>query len=230
MIRSFFSYCKRLLSIPAFYHYSRQFLLLGMPLRKWAEIGNYFKPNERIADLGCGPSDILRFLRKDQMPEFYMGIDISEVYLDKAKKRAAKLGLNAEFVSMDLDALSTSSSIREELINTIEKHKITTVNMFGVLHHIDDQAAISSLNTIYKCSTIQSLNTQDVLIIADNLINNFFVSLDRGRNVRTEKEYDDLLQQSHWKEVEKCWTVPGLSKVKYIHYRLTKGNSPSMVR
>jgi leucyl-tRNA synthetase len=34
----------------------------------------------------------------------------------------------------------------------------------------------------------------------------------------------------NWKEVEKCWTVPGLSKVKYIHYRLTKGNSPSMGR
>ncbi|MBP6793400.1 MAG: class I SAM-dependent methyltransferase [Saprospiraceae bacterium] len=226
MIRSFFSYCKRFLSIPAFYHYSRQYLLLGMPLRKWAEIGNYFNSEERIADLGCGPSDILRILRKDQLPEFYLGIDISDVYLDKAKKRAAKIGLNAEFVCMDLNALSKSPSIREDLIKTIDKYKITTVNMFGVLHHLDDQAAISSLNTLYECSTIQSLNTQDVLIIADHLINNFYVSLDRGSYVRTEKEYDDLLHQSHWKEVEKCWSVAGLSKVKYIHYRLTKGISP----
>ncbi|MBP6793402.1 MAG: hypothetical protein KA143_00025 [Saprospiraceae bacterium] len=44
--------------------------------------------------------------------------------------------------------------------------------------------------------------------------------------VRIEKEYDDLLHQSHWKKVEKCWSVARLSKVKYIHYRLTKDISP----
>lgn len=222
MVQFFINYCKQFLSKPGFYHYSRQILLLGMPLRKWAELGNYYKPGERIADLGCGPSDILRFLRKGQLPEFYLGIDISDVYMDRAKQRTTKMGLNAQFITLDLTSLIGSTTINAELIKVLNDNKITTVNMFGILHHIDNRSALYILNTIYQCHSVRSLTTQDVLVLDGNIINNFYVSLDRGNHVRSESEFDALMNQSDWQNIEKCWSKAGVSKVKYIHYRLKK--------
>lgn len=222
MFQFFFTYCKRFLSNPGFYHFSRQFLLLGMPLKKWAEYGNYYNPAERIADLGCGPADILRVLDKNQLPAFYLGIDTSNLYLDKAKQRAASIGLHAHFINLDLNSLAGSFAVKRQLVNTLTEFTITTVNLFGLVHHLDDQAILNTLNLIYDCHTIQSINTQDVLIIEGNAVNNFYASLDRGGFVRTENQYDVLLHKSNWKNIEKRWTKAGVGKVKYIHYKLEK--------
>jgi SAM-dependent methyltransferase len=222
MIQSFIRYCKRFLSNPGFYHFSRQFLLLGMPLKKWAEYGNYFNSEERIADLGCGPADILRFLNKNQLPAFYLGIDTSDHYLYRAKQRAASIGLQAHFINLDLNSLADSYSVKMQLVKTLTDNTITTVNLFGVIHHLDDQAILNTLNIIYDCHTIKSLNTQDVLMIPGNAVNNFYASLDRGGFVRTENQYDALIHKSNWKNIEKRWTKAGVGKVKYIHYKLKK--------
>jgi SAM-dependent methyltransferase len=82
---------KKLLDIPAFYHYSSNFINRDA-LKTWANYGNYLKKNERIADLGCGPSDILRFLDPNTKPLFYLGIDMSDRYLKYAHARAIYMG------------------------------------------------------------------------------------------------------------------------------------------
>lgn len=197
-------------------------MLLGMPLNTWARIGNFNQTNERIADLGCGPSDILRFVDKKNKPAFYLGVDISEYYLRRAAARARKMEITAEFIRIDLNQLSTEQAIQQDLVNGLLRHQITTVNLFGVIHHIDDESAICTLNTVYEASSVQSLNTEDVLIIKGNVINNFYASLDRGEYVRTEDEYDALLSKSRWKSIEKVWSHAGVWPVKYLHYRLSK--------
>lgn len=215
-------YVKKLLSIPSFYHYSRQFLLGGMPLKKWAEYGNYYQPNERIADLGCGPSDILRYIDKNKLPGFYLGIDISSRYLKQAELKAQKLNLKYRFIRLDLSQLTADQNIQSQLIGILNEYQITTVNLFGVIHHIDDQAVITTLNTVYAAGTVRSLNTQDVLHIDQNKINNFYASLDRGEYVRKEHQYDTMIQKTNWPHIDKKWSSAGVQPVKYIHYRLSK--------
>lgn len=216
------NYLKRLLSIPWFYHYVRQILLLGMPLKTWAEYGNYFKPSERIADLGCGPADILRYLDYDHKPSFYLGIDFSTAYLQQAELKANKLKLSAEFLTIDLSLLTRDPTIQHQLIEVFNRHTISTINLFGFIHHLDDSMVLSILETAYQAKTVHSLNTQDVLIQPRNPINNFYASLDRGDYVRTESQYDDLLQKSSWKKITKNWSHAGIAQVKYLHYRLSK--------
>jgi len=193
-----------------------------MPLKKWAEYGNYNHSNERIADLGCGPSDILRYVDKNNPPGFYLGIDISARYLKQAELKAKKLNLNHTFVRLDLSQLSVDRDLKTQLIGILDEFKITTVNLFGVIHHIDDPSVVTTLNTVYAAETVQSLNTQDVLVMDNNKINNFYASLDRGEYVRTEQEYDDLMDNTTWDKKDKMWSQAGVSKVKYIHYRLSK--------
>lgn len=215
-------YFKKLLSDPFFYHYSRQALLWGMPLKKWAQYGNYDQPRERIADLGCGPSDILRYVDESTKPAFYLGIDISARYLKQASSKAKKLNLYSKFISLDLSDLSTQEAIQSQLIAVLNEHHITTVNLFGVMHHLDDLAVIHTLNTVFAAGSVRSLITQDVLIIKGNRINNFYVSLDRGEYVRTEQEYDDMINKTKWGNKDKMWSQAGVGQVKYIHYRLRK--------
>lgn len=193
-----------------------------MPFGTWIKYGNYLNKKERIADLGCGPADILRFLDRNCLPEFYLGIDVSDDYLKIAKKKAHKMGLHAEFIRLDLEARDESSHISNQLMDTLNKYKITIVNLFGVLHHLADPIVQSTLRDIAKCHSIKHINTQDVLYIEGNLVNNFYVSLDRGKFIRSEIEYDILLDTALWPVSEKAWSYPGVSKVKYIHYKLSR--------
>lgn len=217
-----FDQFKKLLEIPAFYHYFRQLLLLGMPLKEWAGIGNYYQKEERIADLGCGPSDILRYLEKNKKPEFYLGIDISDRYIQQAKSKAQSLQLKAEFLVMDLNQLKNDPAVQARLKEVLTLYKISTVNLFGVIHHLDDQSVLTSLNSVFDSETVKALNTEDVLYIEGNLMNNFYASLDRGDFVRNELEYDALIRKSRWKNIDKIWTQAGVAQVKYLHYRLSK--------
>ena len=213
---------KKLLSNPFFYHYSRQILLLGMPLKTWAAYGNYYNKNERIADLGCGPADILRYVDSQHKPSFYLGIDQSGRYLSRAASRAAKKNISSVFINLNLDQISANEEIKAQLVKSLDEYQITTVNLFGVLHHLNDPVVITTLNAVFDSASVRSLNTQDVLLLAHNPINNFYASFDRGEYVRTEDQYDELLKKTKWKKMHKSWSRAGVRKVKYIHYRLTK--------
>ncbi len=193
-----------------------------MPMKEWARYGNYFQPHERIADLGCGPSDILRFLEDSTKPDFYLGIDTSEQYLKRAESRARSKQITSKFVTIDLNQLTENKSIQQQLIGLLEEHNITTVNLFGIMHHLNDDAVIQTLNTVFAASTVMFVNTQDVLIIERQAVNNFYVKLDRGDFVRTELEYDALMKKVKWKKINKLWSVAGIRFVKYIHYQLRK--------
>lgn len=213
---------KKLLANPFFYHYSRQVLLLGMPLKTWAAYGNYYNKNERIADLGCGPADILRFTNPSNKPAFYLGIDQSGRYLKRAASRAAQKNIPSAFIKLNLDLLPSNEGIKTQLIRSLDEYQITTVNLFGVLHHLNDLAVITTLNAVFDSASVRSLNTQDVLFLTRNPINNFYASIDRGEYVRTEAQYDALLNKSKWQKMDKAWSRAGVHKVKYIHYRLKK--------
>jgi SAM-dependent methyltransferase len=213
---------KKLLANPFFYHYSRQVLLLGMPLKTWAALGNYYNKNERIADLGCGPADILRYTDPLNRPAFYLGIDQSGRYLKRAASRAAQKNIPSAFINLNFDLLPSNEGIKTQLVKILNEYQITTVNLFGVMHHLNDPAVLTTLNTVFDSASVRSLNTQDVLFLARNPINNFYASLDRGEYVRTEEQYDALLNKSKWQKLDKAWSRAGVHKVKYIHYRLKK--------
>jgi SAM-dependent methyltransferase len=126
-----------------------------------------------ILDIGCGPADILEYLPKVD----YWGFDISEKYIDKAK---AKYGQYGKFYSKML----TIADIEQ-------MPKFDLVMACGVLHHIDDRAAIDLLKL--ACAALKPggrMVTIDPCFIPNqNPIARFLISKDRGQNVRDQAGY-----------------------------------------
>jgi len=216
------NHIKKILSHPVCYHYIRQVMTGGLPFRKWITLYGFDDATERIADLGCGPSDILRYLSPQCRPGFYLGIDISERYLDSARQRAVKAGVPAEFLALDLTRLSHDRAVQGKLVDLLEARKIDRVLLLGVLHHIDDESALATLNIVHQVSTVRSLITDDVVHIPGHFLNNGYCRLDRGTFIRDEAGYDALIARSAWRVSGKRWTTPGASFVKNLHYILEK--------
>lgn len=211
-----------LLSHPALYHYLRMGATLGLPMREWARAYGLTDPGTRIADIGCGPCDLLRYVSPQSRPAFYLGLDLSDRYLDSARRRAARAGVHGAFIRIDLQRLPDSENVRRDLLDLLARHDIDRALLLGVLHHIDDRAARTTLDLIHAAPSVRRLITQDVVLIPGHPINNFFCRRDRGRFVRTESGYDALARASAWENHRKFWTHPGLSAIRYIHYEFSR--------
>jgi SAM-dependent methyltransferase len=194
----------------------------GLPFREWIRLYGFDDASERIADLGCGPSDILRYLSLQCRPGFYLGIDISERYLDSARQRAMRAEVEAEFLALDLTRLSHDRDVQGKLLRLLEDRKIDRVLLLGVLHHIDDESVLATLNIVHQVPTVRSLITDDVVYIPGRFLNNGYCRLDRGEFIRDEAGYDALIAKSAWHIRGKHWTTPGASFVKNLHYILEK--------
>jgi SAM-dependent methyltransferase len=130
-------------------------------------------PGQRMLDIGCGPAAILRYL-----PEVdYCGFDHSAAYIEFARRR---FGARGRFFCDD--------------VATINAHGVGPFDIataIGVLHHIDDNAA---LDLFFKVR--EALVPGGRLITADPCffdgqpwITRLIVSNDRGMNVRHFDEY-----------------------------------------
>lgn len=211
-----------LLANPGLYHHLRQILTGGMPFARWVRLYGLDDPSARIADIGCGPADILRYVRPGAGPDFYLGIDLSQPYLDVAEQHARGVGIGSRFLQMDLDRLHDDADLQRELGETLEADRITRVLLLGVLHHIGDDAARATLDLAHSVSSVDSVVTSDVVYMPDGVLNNLLCDLDRGAFVRDEQGYEDLLRSSAWPHRSKAFTHPGFSFIHYLHYLLSR--------
>jgi SAM-dependent methyltransferase len=216
----------RLMAPPALYHYLRHAMLGGIPFGSYVRRYGLADPSERVADVGCGPADILRYLAPGRRPAFYLGLDVSPAYLAAARRRAARARLPAEFLAVDLHRLPEDASVRATVRGLLDRHRITTVLLLGVVHHICDAAARVTLDLIHSAPTVRKLITWDAVYLPVGglgaRVNNFLAAQDRGRHVRDEGGYDALAAGSRWEHYSKFWSSPGLSAVRWIHYVFTK--------
>lgn len=147
----------------------------------WRRIVNEYlklKPGDAILDVGCGPGDLL-----DYLPQVnYWGFDISAEYIAHAKKKYGARGnfCCKLFEEGDLPSLP----------------KFDAILLSGVLHHLDDKAAIELLELLRK-----ALKPEGRLITVDpclddgqNFIARFLILRDRGQNVRDKTGYEQLVQ------------------------------------
>ena len=125
---------------------------------------------------------------------------------------------------MDLDRLSHDEEVRTELVETLEKHQITRVLLLGVLHHINDDLALATLDLARSVPSVNDLFTWDVVYVEGHRLNNKLCDWDRGEFPRNEAGYDSLVARSAWHDSEKVFTSPRFSFIKYIHYKLTRSS------
>jgi SAM-dependent methyltransferase len=158
-------------------------------LRPWAIGGLDMSPvyeslgvraDDVVVDVGCGTGDALRYL-----PSFraYHGFDLDEAAIAVARGRAA----GRPTVSFEARALTEAD---------LASARPSLVVLAGLLHHLDDAQAIELLTLLAQTPSIRRIVTQDVVHLPGERLSNLFARLDRGRFVRDERGYGELVGQA----------------------------------
>ena len=155
-----------------------QKIMKGDKIRKKILTSCVKKKNPKILDIGCGLGDSLEYI-KDPV---YFGYDISKEYIKYAKKKYKTKGV---FVCRYF----TKKEIRK-------LPKFDYVLLIGILHHLRNDQILNLLKLIKK--TLKKggrLITLDPIYVKNqNYFAKFLISHDRGKNIKTKKEYLKLLK------------------------------------
>lgn len=132
-----------------------------------------------ILDIGCGPADI-----RAHLPEVnYWGFDISEAYIAKARK------------TFDKQGHFRCDEIRSDTLNGLPKFDVALA--IGLLHHLDDKAALDILYLMYQALKPggRVLTADPCFEMSQNPIARFLINNDRGQNVREQSGYEKLARR-----------------------------------
>ena len=167
----------KVLSSPVIYSIFQK-LMKGDKIRKKILTSNIKKKNPKILDIGCGLGDSLEYIKNP----LYFGYDISKEYIEYAKRKYKTKGI---FVCRNF----TQKEIKK-------LPKFDYILLIGILHHLKDKQILNLLKLIKK-----TLKKDGRLITLDpifsknqNYLARFLISHDRGKNIKTKKEYLKLLK------------------------------------
>lgn len=169
--------CRRVLSNPLVYSAFQS--LMGAHQARIRIVSQNIRPypGMKMLDIGCGPADILVYLPDIE----YWGVDISEPYIEKAKKNYPNRGrfYCKELTDKDLDGFP----------------RFDVVLAIGVLHHLDDSIAreVAGLACKALAPGGRLITIDPCLDKSQSTISEFLVRHDRGQNVRTKIKYEELV-------------------------------------
>jgi SAM-dependent methyltransferase len=156
--------------------YSRWMAALGGLRARREYVGVYLRPSPeaKVLDLGCGPADILADLPPGVT---YLGIDVSERYIQAARSR---YGTRGRFLVQSVEAVALDEPGTYDLVMAN-----------GILHHLDDETALR-LTRLAR----EALKPEGRFVTLDGCYHagqgrlaNLLLQLDRGRFVRRREEY-----------------------------------------
>jgi SAM-dependent methyltransferase len=142
-------------------------------------IERYVRPKsgDKVIDIGCGPAPALRWL-----PEVkYVGLDINPECIALAQRT---YGSRGTFVVGDPPSVRDDSRFRDaDIVMTI-----------GVMHHLDDQDAAYCVRFAYDALKEKGrfISYEPCWIPNQGAISKYIMSMDRGRNIRSEQQYRQL--------------------------------------
>jgi SAM-dependent methyltransferase len=156
--------------------------IVGARSFKRSVIATYLRPRpgDRVLDIGCGPGDVV-----DDLPDVeYLGLDVSEPYIENARRR---FGARASFMVADV------LDVDPDELGTFD-----LVHAHGLLHHVDDTVA----SRVFALAA-EVLVPPGRFVTADPCFNpgqsrlaRLTVAKDRGEAVRTPEQYRALAEQS----------------------------------
>lgn len=157
------------------------------------------QPGARVVDLGCGTAEIL----EDLPAVDYVGYDVNPSYIERARQR---FGTRGEFHCRPVDETLPETPGQADLVIA-----------HGILHHLDDAAARGLIRVART-----ALRPGGRLVTFDGCYADgqswaarVFVSLDRGRHVRTAAAYEALARTEF--AAVKSFVRHGLIRIPYTH-------------
>lgn len=137
---------------------------------------------QKIVDLGCGPGTVLDFL--PQSIE-YVGFDISEEYIETARKVHASKK-NTTFFSSDVHSLLGKNDSR------LANADLVLCN--GLLHHLNDTEVVEVFRLAQEIMKPNGrlVCIEPVFLVHQSAFSRWLMSKDRGCNIRTEQQWKYL--------------------------------------
>lgn len=158
--------------------------MVGSPGMRRYVVDHYvkFPKGCKVLDIGCGTGELL-----DYMPQHidYSGFDKDEKRIAFAKN---KFGASRNFFSQDVNELDSTAN---------PDGIYDVVLLFCVMHHLDDQETDKVLD--YAKRVLKPMGTlitvDGVFIKNQNPLSRFILSKDRGRFVRSDDAYLQLVKK-----------------------------------
>jgi len=135
------------------------------------------KPRDKVIDIGCGPAQTLRWLPGVT----YLGLDINAAYIAFAKRT---YGSQGTFVIGDTHSVRNDPRFKDADI----------VVAIAVLHHLGDEEATQCIRFAYDALKKggRFISHDPCWVPNQGAFSKCIMSLDRGRNIRTEQQYRQL--------------------------------------
>ena len=144
-------------------------------------ITEYVRPQagDKILDIGCGPGDALQFLPDVE----YYGFDMDPGYIETAKKR---YGSRGKFYCRKVSLDAVEGSERFDIVLTM-----------GVIHHLNDEEARQLFELAYQLLKPggRLVTYEGCYLPGQSYAEKFFLDIDRGRFIRTEPAYRELISR-----------------------------------
>jgi len=155
----------------------------------------------RMLDICSGDSHILNYV--NEHVENYLGVDNNEKYLKNLSKKWPKY----KFLNLDIK--------KKETLEIINNYEPNFIFINGAIHHLDDTTVGSVKFLINKFKNSFFLSV-DPIIFNNNFINKIMIDMDRGKFIRTDKEYKKLMSEFEKMIVDDFYTM---SFMNIFHYK-----------
>jgi SAM-dependent methyltransferase len=158
--------------------------LVGTPrMRRHILSGHLSVPTPcKLLDIGCGPGEL-----RDYFPGYveYIGFDVDADCIAFARKR---YGTRGTFLNLDLNNLN-GFQVRE--------NEFDIILMFCLFHHLADSEVEAVLRLARFCLKLTgtAISAEGVYLKEQSRMAKYFLSKDRGRFVRTDQGYVDLVRK-----------------------------------
>jgi SAM-dependent methyltransferase len=157
---------------------------------------------DKLVDIGCGPAQMLEWLPSVR----YIGIDVSEAYIESAKRKHGSRGV---FLVGNTNTLRGHEVLRD----------IDIVMCCGVLHHLNDDEALDLIRFAHEVLKHggRFVALEAAWLPRQSGLSRWVVGQDRGKNVRTDDEYHALVA----KFFQKIRVVPELHPLRIPYAGVT---------
>lgn len=167
-----------------------------------------------IVELGCGPGINTSLFRETK----YIGFDLNQNYILKAKKKYPNLNFFVSDVS-SLDWL--------EHLNELGFKRVDYIFINSLLHHLEDSSLIQMFDNCLKIFDENSTLFITDLIRPENGIKKFLAENDRGKFTRKEEEWRGMIAEKFsvfsWQKFELKLFNLGLWDMFYCSAKSKKG-------